>query len=68
MADGIKLLKSREKYVLNITVTVSVAVLCALFSLFAVNFSSVFFILICGAVGVALFLFARIRNRGRTNK
>lgn len=68
LSAGIKMLKSLEKNALNITVTVSVAVLCTLFSLFAVNFSSVFFILICGAVGVALFLFARIKNRGRTNK
>lgn len=68
LSAGIKMLKSLEKNALNITVTVSVVILCTLFSLFAVNFSSVFFILICGAVGVALFLFARIKNRGRTNK
>lgn len=68
LSAGIKILKSLEKNALNITVTVSVVILCTLFSHFAVNFSSVFFILICGAVGVALFLFARTKNRGRTNK
>lgn len=59
LTAGIRMLRSLEGSALNIAVTVVVCVLCTVFSLFSVSFSSVFFILISGFVGVLLFLFRR---------
>lgn len=65
---GIKMIKTLEKNVLNVAITVTVTVLCTLFSLFAVNFSSVFFILICGVTGTGLYLIAAVKKKGSAKK
>lgn len=53
---GLKLLKGMKKNAFNIAVTVSVAAVMLAFSLFSVSFSSIFYILICGVLGEAVFL------------
>lgn len=61
---GLKMLKSMKKTPMAVTVcTLSMGALIAL-TLTAVNFSSVFLILAGGAVGVIVWLIARVRGRG----
>ena len=53
-----------KKNAFNIAVAVTVAVAMIMVSLFSVSFSSIFYILICGALGVAVYLIGRCRERG----
>lgn len=56
---GIKLLKQMEKKVLPIAIMSTVLVCMIAFSLFAVKFSSIIYILISGAIGVIAFYSSR---------
>ncbi len=60
---GLKMLKSIDKNTLNLTLLtlVMASMLCC--SITAVSFSSVFYILICGAVGLVVFLSAKNLER-----
>ena len=60
---GLKMLKNIKKTVFNVSVICSVAALMIAFSLFAVQFSTVFYILICGTMGVILYLIGRIKDK-----
>lgn len=59
---GLKMLKSIDKNTLNLTLLtlVMASMLCC--SITAVSFSSVFYILICGAVGLVVFFLRKIRK------
>ncbi len=62
LSAGIKMLKQMERSVFNITV-ISATLLCmVLFSVFAVSFSTVFYILISGTAGVLVYLLGKIRG------
>ena len=64
---GIKMLRGMKKTPMNI-VLVSATILCmVLFSVFAVNFSSIYYIVIGGCVGLFVYLIMKIRN-GKKNK
>lgn len=54
-STGLKLLKQMEKKPLSIAIMLSVLVCMTAFSLFAVKFSSIIYILIAGAVGIIVF-------------
>ncbi len=61
---GLKMWKGIEKNAFNIGV-MSVTVLCMLlFALFSVKFSTVFYILISGALGVFVYLLGKVTKRG----
>ena len=60
---GIKMLKGIKKTFFNVFVICVVAVLMITFSLFAVKFSTVFYILVCGIIGVVLYLVGRAKNK-----
>lgn len=62
---GLKMLKSLDGGAFPKTVLVCVIVLMTLFSLLAVDFSSVFFILIAGAVGLCLWGIRRLKRQGK---
>ncbi len=68
LSAGIKMMKALEKNALNIAVAVTVGVLTIVFSLFAVNFSSVYFILISGFAAAVLFLIKRKKSGGTVKK
>ncbi|MDR0889802.1 MAG: chromate transporter [Oscillospiraceae bacterium] len=53
---GVKVLKNLERNWLSRCIVLAVVLVMTAFSLFAVRFSSVFYILICGAIGLALSL------------
>ncbi len=59
---GLKLMRELKKSAFNITVTVSVITAMLLCSLFAVSFSSIFYILICGILGLALYFINTLKK------
>lgn len=70
LSAGLKLLRGMKKTPLSVSV-VSLTVLCmVVFSLFAVRFSTVFYILIAGVVGIFVYCIGRIRanKKGEVKK
>ena len=62
LTAGLKMLKQMKKTVFNIII-ISITLICMIvFSLFAVKFSTIFYILISGACGVAVYLLGKIRK------
>lgn len=62
---GIIMLKSLEKNLFNSIIIISVITIMTAFSLLAVNFSSIFYILICGVIGLMFYYITKIR-KGQT--
>ena len=63
LTAGLKMLKSIDKNTLNLTLLMLVMASMLCCSITAVSFSSVFYILICGAVGLCCFLSAKNPER-----
>ncbi len=63
ISAGIKMIKKLEKTPLNITLISITAVVMTTLSLLAVSFSSIFYILIGGAVGLTVFLITSAVNK-----
>ena len=62
LTAGLKMLKQMEKTTFNMII-ISITLICMIvFSLFAVKFSTIFYILISGACGVAVYLLGKIRK------
>ncbi|MBQ9743726.1 MAG: chromate transporter [Clostridia bacterium] len=62
LTAGLKMLKQMKKTTFNIII-ISITLICMIvFSLFAVKFSTIFYILISGACGVAIYLLGKIRK------
>ena len=61
---GLQMLKEIPKNPLNIILFTAVSGSMVLFSLLAVSFSSVFYIIICGAAGVFVFLLKKLVRKG----
>ena len=60
LTAGLKMLKQMKKTVFNMII-ISITLICmVVFSLFAVKFSTIFYILISGICGVAVYLLGRI--------
>ena len=62
LSAGLKMLKKIKKSIFNITVTVMVFTIYVTFSLLSINFSSIFYILISGIIG--LFVHSILHARG----
>ena len=62
---GLKMLKSIEKNAFNMTIMITTISVMTLFALFAVSFSTVFYILISGALGIIIYLIAKMRKSGK---
>lgn len=62
LSAGLKMLKQMKKTAFNIILIVTTIVCMITFSLFAVEFSTIFYILIGGALGVALYLLGRLKK------
>ncbi len=63
LSAGIKMLKGIRKTFFNLSLIWTVLCLMIAFSVLAVNFSTVFYILICGVIGVAVYLVGRARDK-----
>ena len=62
LTAGLKMLKQMKKTVFNIII-ISITLICmVVFSLFAVKFSTIFYILLSGACGVAVYLIGKIKK------
>ena len=62
LTAGLKMLKQMKKTTFNMII-ISITLICMIvFSLFAVKFSTIFYILISGACGVAIYLLGKIRK------
>ena len=62
LTAGLKMLKQMKKTPFNMII-ISITLICMIvFSLFAVKFSTIFYILISGACGVAVYLLCKIRK------
>ncbi|MBQ8431464.1 MAG: chromate transporter [Clostridia bacterium] len=59
---GIRMLRGIEKNLFHWILLSTVGILMTLFSIFAVNFSTIFFILICGALGICGYLIELLRQ------
>ncbi len=62
---GVKFIVGLKKNAFNVIVASAVFLAFILLSLFAVRFSSIFYILIAGLLGLTLYLIDRIRKRGK---
>ena len=65
---GVKVIKDMKKSVFSIVVASVVLICFVTLSLFAVNFSSVFYILIAGVLGLLLYLIGRAREKSANKK
>ena len=62
LTAGLKMLKQMKKTVFNMIILSATLLCMVVFSLFAVKFSTIFYILISGACGVAVYLLGKIRK------
>ncbi len=63
LSAGLKMLKQMKKTTFNIVVLSAVITCMVAFSVFSVRFSTIFYILISGGVGLFLYLVGLLRNR-----
>ena len=62
LSAGLKMLKQMKKTAFNISI-ISIVLICMVaFSLFALKFSTIFYILICGTFGVVIYLLSRFKK------
>ena len=60
---GLKMLKQMKKTAFSVTVVAAVVSCMVLFSLFAVKFSTILYILICGCAGLFSYLLKQMRKK-----
>lgn len=65
LTAGLKMLKKIKKTVFNVAVMVITFTAMILFSLFSVSFSSIFYILIFGSIGLLIYTVGYLRNKFR---
>lgn len=63
---GLKMLKSMKKTAFSVTIVSAVVLCMVVLSLFAIRFSSIIYILICGAIGLFAYFLNAIKNKGGT--
>ncbi|MBO5756670.1 MAG: chromate transporter [Clostridia bacterium] len=60
---GLKMLKQMKKTPLSVTVVVTVVLCMIAFSLLAVKFSTILYILICGCIGLVIYLIKQAKHK-----
>ena len=68
LSAGLKMLKGMKKKPLNVGIMAATALIMTLFSLLAVKFSAIFYILISGVIGLSIYIVGLIKNRGEAGK
>ena len=63
---GLKMLRQMKKTVFSVAIVSVVAACMVVFSLLAVKFSSIFYIIICGCIGLVVYFFNAMKKRGET--
>ena len=59
LTAGIRMLKNLEKNLFNTLIILIVAIIMIVFSITATSFSSIYYILICGVIGVIVYFFKK---------
>ena len=68
LSAGLRMFRNMKKSVFNVVTVTAVIVVMVLFSLFSVKFSTVYYILICGVLGLAVnFICSLISGKGEKN-
>ena len=65
LSAGLKMLKQMRKNVCNVIIISATLVCMVTFSILAVKFSTIFYILISGTIGVGLYLLGKLRKEER---
>ena len=65
LSAGLKMLKQIKKNTFNVVILSLTLVCMVVLSLFAVKFSTIFYILISGALGVVVYLLSKLRKEDR---
>ncbi len=65
---GLNMLKKMKKTALSITIVSAVVLCMVIFSMFAVKFSTILYILICGCVGLFIYLFKQMNKKEEETK
>ena len=65
---GFKMLKQMKKTAFSITVVSAVILLMLVFSIFAVKFSTILYILICGVLGLVIYLLEQMKQKKEEKK
>lgn len=68
LSAGIKMFKGIEKTPFNVIIAAAVTLCMIAFSVFAIKFSTIFYILICGTLGVCIFLLGKISGKKEEEK
>jgi len=62
LSAGLKMLKGIEKTPLRLALLAAVMLCMVTFSIFAISFSTILYILVCGAIGVMLYLLGTLKR------
>ncbi len=68
LSAGVKMLKKLKKSAINIILFTATTLVMVCLSLFAIKFSSIFYILIGGTIGVIIYLIATAVNKSKKDK
>jgi chromate transporter len=68
LSAGLKMLRQMKKTLFNVVITVSIIVCMVTLSLFSVHFSSIFYILLSGALGLFVYLLRLLRRKEATGE
>ena len=60
---GLKMLKQMKKTPLSVTIVITVVLCMIAFSLLAVKFSTILYILICGCIGLVIYLIKQAKHK-----
>ena len=63
LSAGIKMFKGIKKTPFNVIIAAAVTICMIAFSVLAVKFSTIFYILICGALGIGVYIFGNISGK-----
>ena len=68
LSAGLKMLKQMRRTVFNILVLSTVILCMVAFSVFSVSFSTIFYILISGCIGIFIYALGLLRGKGEADK
>ena len=68
LSAGLKMLKQMKKTAFNISILSAVSLCMVAFSVFSVSFSTIFYILISGGIGIFVYALGLLRGKGEADK
>lgn len=65
LSAGLKMLKQMKKTAFNVTIVLTVLICMITLSMFAINFSTIFYILISGGIGILMYLLRKMKKEDK---